>query len=240
MTRVLMPLPDRDYDTTEVAVPWRVLRDQGFEVVFATEAGAVAETDPLLLSGVLFGQLGAAPEVKAIYAEMIADPAYRAPLRWDDLRVEDHDALWLTGGHAPGMKQYLESEPLRAFVRAFWESGRPVAAICHGPIVLARAGLLSGRRTACLPRSMELLAWSITAWKLGSYYRTYPETVEDEVRRSGGRVDTGPLNLGWRGTETNDAGTFLVEDGDYLSARWPGDAWRLARAFAAKLGGAAA
>ena len=35
--RVLLPIPDRDFDVTEVAVPWRILRDAGHEVVFATE-----------------------------------------------------------------------------------------------------------------------------------------------------------------------------------------------------------
>jgi putative intracellular protease/amidase len=34
---VLLPLPDRDFDVTEVAVPWAVLRDAGHEVIFATE-----------------------------------------------------------------------------------------------------------------------------------------------------------------------------------------------------------
>ena len=60
--RVLIPLPDRDFDVTEVAVPWGVLRDAGHQVVFATErAGTVPAADPRLLTGVLFGQLGAAP-----------------------------------------------------------------------------------------------------------------------------------------------------------------------------------
>ena len=35
-----MPLPDRDFDVTEVAVPWRVLSDAGHQVVFATERRA--------------------------------------------------------------------------------------------------------------------------------------------------------------------------------------------------------
>jgi putative intracellular protease/amidase len=40
--RVLLPLPDRDFDVTEVAVPWAILRDAGHQVVFATEkAGTV-------------------------------------------------------------------------------------------------------------------------------------------------------------------------------------------------------
>lgn len=35
--RVLIPLPDRDFDVTEVSVPWKLLRESGHEVVFATE-----------------------------------------------------------------------------------------------------------------------------------------------------------------------------------------------------------
>lgn len=61
--RVLVPLPDRDFDTTEVAVPWQRLTDAGHEVVFATEGGGSApRCDARLLTGVLFGKLGAEPE----------------------------------------------------------------------------------------------------------------------------------------------------------------------------------
>src|SRR5206468_2824665 len=61
--RILLPLPDRDFDVTEVAVPWRLLTRAGHQVVFATERGGSAPAaDPLLMSGVVFGRLGAAPE----------------------------------------------------------------------------------------------------------------------------------------------------------------------------------
>ena len=51
--RVVMPLPDVDFDTTEVAVPWRLLTDAGHTVTFATEHGGSAPAcDPRLLSGV--------------------------------------------------------------------------------------------------------------------------------------------------------------------------------------------
>jgi putative intracellular protease/amidase len=61
--RVLMPLPDRDFDTTEVAVPWRLLTDAGHTVTVATEEGGRRPAcDPRLLTGVIFGQLGAEPE----------------------------------------------------------------------------------------------------------------------------------------------------------------------------------
>src|ERR1700722_12806298 len=109
-----MPLPDRDFDTTEVAVPWRILTDAGHEVIFATErAGTVPSCDPRLLTGVIFGQLGAAAEPKKLYAELIQAPSFNSAVAWDSLEPAAFDALLLPGGHAPGMRQYLGSAVLR-------------------------------------------------------------------------------------------------------------------------------
>src|SRR5580700_1753534 len=103
--RVVIPLPDRDFDTTEVAVPWRVLTRAGHEIVFATERGAVAACDPLLLTGVLFGKLGADPEPRAFYAELEKSREFRAPIRYDAIDPESFAGILLPGGHAQGMRQ---------------------------------------------------------------------------------------------------------------------------------------
>ena len=243
--RVLVPLPHRDFDTTEVAVPWKVLTEAGWDVVFATERGATPACDPRLLTGVLFGKLGAAPDALACYRELEQAPAFQAPLAWDALDVADYAGLLLPGGHAPGMKQYLGSEVLQSRIAAFWFSGRPVAAICHGVLVLARAkdpatgaSVLAGTRTTCLPKYMERTAFLITCWRLGRYYRTYPAYVQDEVTAALGDpalFERGPRTLTKRGTRDDDGPTFVVEDGRYVSARWPGDAWAFARRFLARL-----
>lgn len=239
MARVLVPLPDHDFDVTEVAVPWKLLREAGHEVVFATEkAGTVPACDPLLLTGVIFGQLGAAPEPQAFYREMIADPAFARTVAWDAIDVASFDAMVLPGGHAPGMRQYLGSEVLQRKVKAFAGSGKPWAAICHGVLVAARAGALTGRRTTCLPKYMERSAYFLTFWKLGTYYRTYPAYVEDEVKASLARpedFERGPRTLSARGTRDDDGPAFVVEDGAYVSARWPGDAYLFARKLLARI-----
>jgi putative intracellular protease/amidase len=112
--RVLIPLPDTDFDTTEVSVPWRTLTHAGHEVVFATESGGDPPgCDPRLLTGVIFGQLGADPEPKRFYAEMIQTSAFRNPIAWRDVVPTSFDGLLLPGGHAPGMRQYLGSEVLQ-------------------------------------------------------------------------------------------------------------------------------
>jgi putative intracellular protease/amidase len=240
--RILLPLPDRDFDVTEVAVPYRLLSDAGHEVVFATEHGDhPPEADPLLLTGVLFGQLGAEAEPKEFYREMVGEAAYRRPLRWADLEPEEYDGLLLPGGHAPGMRQYLGSDVLREKVARFWATGRPVGAICHGVLVLARTpdsatgrSVLADRRTTCLPRYMERSAYYLTAWRRGRYYRTYPAYVQDEVTAcldDPAQFQRGPVQLTRRGTATDDRPAFVVQDGRYLSARWPGDAYLFARRF---------
>ncbi|HEX3791872.1 MAG TPA: type 1 glutamine amidotransferase domain-containing protein [Pseudonocardiaceae bacterium] len=245
--RVLLPLSDHDFDVTEVAVPWRLLRDAGHEVIFATEhGGRPPAADPLLLSGVLFGQLGAEPEPKEFYRQLTLDEAYRQPAVWADLKPDEFDGLLLPGGHAPGMRQYLGSEVLREQVARFWALGRPVGAICHGVLVLARTldpttgrSVLADRRTTCLPKYLERGAFYLTAWRRGRYYRTYPAYVQDEVVAALGdpaQFQRGPTELTRRGTATDDAPAFVVRDGNYLSARWPGDAYLFGRRFVEMLG----
>ncbi|MFO0560151.1 MAG: type 1 glutamine amidotransferase domain-containing protein [Polyangiales bacterium] len=246
MKRVWIPLPDRDFDVTEVAVPWKLLRRAGHEVLFTTERGGSAPAaDPLLLTGVLFGQLGAEPEPKKFYGEMIESPEFKSPLAWTALDPASCDALLLPGGHAPGMRQYLGSSSVQSKIAAFWALDRPVAAICHGVLAAARTidprtnkSILHGVRTTCLPKYMERSAYFLTAWKLGRYYRTYPAYVEDEVRDALGDPSLfvrGPIELTQRGTDRNDGPAFVVEDGRYVSARWPGDAYLFAKKLIAKL-----
>jgi putative intracellular protease/amidase len=247
MARVLVPLPDRDFDVTEVAVPWKLLTEAGHEVVFATEKGEKPAADPRLLTGVLFGQLGAEEEAKAFYRELEGAGRFARPILWSDIDPEACGAMLLPGGHAPGMRQYLEGETLFDRVAAFAKTGKPLAAICHGVIVLARAkdpatgkSVLATRRTTCLPKYMEKTAWMLTGWKLGRYYRTYPEYVEDEVKRAlddaGRQFERGPRVLTKKGTRDDDSAAFVVEDGSYVSARWPGDAYLFAKKLIARLG----
>ena len=144
------------------------------------------------------------------------------------------------------MKQYLGSDEVHRMIARFWKLDRPVGAICHGVLALARAvddtgqSVLRDRKTTCLPKYMERSAYLLTFWKLGRYYRTYPAYVEDEVKAAltdpAAQFVRGPKVRTARGTATDDGPAFVVEDGRYVSARWPGDAYKFARAFLARLG----
>jgi putative intracellular protease/amidase len=220
MARVLMPLPARDFDPSEAAVSWRVLVDAGHSVHFATPDGRSAVADDIMLTGQGLDPWGAIPllrnvplvglllranrDARRAYAQMIADPDYAAPHRWDAAAPVEFDALLLPGGHrARGMRDYLESEILQRHVVGFFESEKPVAAICHGVLLAARSisarsgrSVLHGYQTTALTWALENSAWSlarITRFWDPDYYRTYLErdgqpkgfmSVQQEVTRA--------------------------------------------------------
>jgi deglycase len=68
---------------------------------------------------------------------------------FDEVKAEDYDALYIPGGRAP---EYIRMNPrVLDMVRYFASSGKPLAAICHGPQVLAAAGVLKGKKCNAYP-----------------------------------------------------------------------------------------
>lgn len=249
MAIILVPLPATDFDPTEVAVPWRILTQAGHQLCFATPDGRPASADPRMVTGEGLGLLSpllrAGGNGRAAYAELIASEAFRQPQTWAQIGPDDFDAMLLPGGHARGMRPYLESALLQALVADSFRRDRPVAAICHGVLLAARSqgsdghSVLHGRKTTALTAQMELSAWNLTRLWLGDYYRTYPVTVEAEVAALLARPDDflrGPTSLLRDAPGALQRG-YVVRDGNYLSARWPGDAHRLGHELAALLAG---
>jgi protease I len=245
MAKLLIPLPSRDFDPTEAAVAWQILTTAGHRVEFATPDGRMAVADPHMLTGAGLGPwasiLRADRFGQAAHAAMIEDALFRQPHRYEDLATREFAGLYLPGGHAPGMRPYLESRALQGVVAKMMSESRPVAAVCHGVLLVARSqredglSVLHGRRTTALTASMELSAWWLTRWWLGDYYRTYPQTVQQEVSSllaNPADFLVGPVSLRRDRPDRLDLG-FVVRDGNYLSGRWPGDVHRLASEFGA-------
>ncbi|HEY0783241.1 MAG TPA: type 1 glutamine amidotransferase domain-containing protein [Thermoanaerobaculia bacterium] len=249
--RVLAPLASYGFDPTESAVPWSRLRLAGHTVTFATPDGAPGEADRRMVTGeelphLLRKTLQATPDAVRLYRLMESSPEFRAPISYAAIEVEAFDALLLPGGHDKGMRVYLEHPVLQARVAEFFAAGKPVAAICHGTLLAARSrrrddrSVLWGRKTTGLTRGQELAAWWMTRATLGDYYRTYQMPMADELRsnlRSPADYDPGPgfpIPLG-RDSERDLSAGFTVRDGNYLSARWPGDAYSFSQALLAML-----
>jgi protease I len=68
----------------------------------------------------------------------------------EEVDASDYDALMIPGG-VGNPDQLRGDENMVAFVREFFEQGKPVAAICHAPWVLIEAGVVNGRTLTSWP-----------------------------------------------------------------------------------------
>jgi putative intracellular protease/amidase len=283
MSTVLIPIPDRDFDPTEVAVSWRVLTRDGHRVLFATESGTPGVADDIMVTGRGLDIWSALPVLGAIpllglvlrankdgrssYRDMLRSAEFQHPASWAEATLDGIDALLLPGGHrARGMRSFIDSEILQRLVVDAFARGVIVAAICHGVLLAARSvdpgtgcSVLYGRKTTSLTWAMERLAWQLTRitrfWDR-NYYRTYTEepgqpggymSVQSEVTRAlKDPTDFRDVVRGsphWRlkssgmvrDTATDARPAFVVDDGSYVSARWPGDTHTFAGVLSRKL-----
>ncbi len=281
MAQILIPIPARDFDPTEAAISWQVLKSLDHAVTFATPGGKAAEADEMMLTGQGLDLWGFIPILRRFpllgllvradkngrlaYEAMTGDPGFKAPIKWTDIDAGKFDGLLLPGGHrARGMRPYLESPVLQGVVAEFFDADKPVAAICHGVLLVARTlsnktgkSVLYGKKTTALTWALESAAASVgrvTRFWDPFYYRTYRDeqgqsrgfmSVQAEVTRvlqkpedfldvpknsTSYRKKTSGLQ---RDTLEDSSPAFVVQDGNYVSARWPGDVHTFAKTFAA-------
>jgi protease I len=124
--RILMITED-EFNDTEVLYALYRLVEEGYEVTVATlEGGEVAGYN-------------SAPIKKTI------------PL--EEVNVDDYAALYIPGGDAP--EKLREEEIVQETVKKFAEQEKLIGAICHGPQILASAGLLDGKEMTAYPELSE-------------------------------------------------------------------------------------
>lgn len=241
---ILIPLPHYGFDPTEAAVPWNYLVEKGMKIMFATPDGKPAVADQRLITGKGFGifrgMLMADPKAIKSYDKMISSESFRSPISFEKIEVSNYKGIILPGGHDKGIKTYLGSTVLQQKVVEFFKAEKLVGAICHGTVLAARSidprtkqSVLYDYQTTSLLNSQELGAYYLTALWLKDYYRTYPMTVEEEVKmvlKSPKQFQSGKFSLR-RDSLKDDSRAFVLQDKNYLSARWPGDARTFAKAF---------
>ena len=246
MSKVLIPVPSYGFDPSEVGIPWKLLSQKNHEVVFATPDGEKAAADACMLTGDGLGiwrsALRARQDAVDACREMGGDHAFCNPVKYADLQASDFDAIFLPGGHDKKVKDYLESTLLQQTVAELFVAEKPVAAICHGVVVLARStnratgkSVIYDYKTTALLKSQERLAYNMTRLWMQDYYLTYPEkTVEDEVRAAlsdDRNFIAGPKPI-LRDSMDHLGRGFVCIDRNYVSARWPGDIYTLSLRFA--------
>lgn len=200
---------------SELAHPWLVFHERGYEVdLFSPDGGrceADAMSDPRDPSGYSAGDL--------ISMGFIAAPALAGlveatrPVR--EASVAQYDAIVVAGGQAPMVTFETATDLQRRFVE-FYEAGKIACALCHGTAVLAYATLSDGTplvkgKTVTGFANVEEDFADEAVWSMGLLPRdkhVMPWRVEDALRRLGANYVQAGL---WRG--------FAVRDGNLITGQ---------------------
>jgi putative intracellular protease/amidase len=184
----------------ELAAPYFVFRDAGVDVTLASPKGGQPPIDPKIDL-----PENQTPAMARFKQDDDAKKALANTRKLADVKAEDYDTVFYVGGHGP-MWDLVDNPDSIRLIESFYNSGKPVAAVCHSPAVFHRvtykgAPLVKGKRVTGFTNGEEE-AVHLT--------QVVPFLVEDELKRVGGLYEKAP-----------DWQPFAIVDGRVITGQNP-------------------
>jgi len=159
----------------EFAAPYFIFRDAGVQLTLASPKGGQPPIDPK--SDLPENQT---PAMARFKKDPTAQKALSQTIKLADVKSEDYQTIFYVGGHGP-MWDLVDNPDSIALIESFYNSGKPVAAVCHSPAVFHRvtyqgAPLVRGKRVTGFTNGEE---------ESVGLTHVVPFLVEDELKRLG-------------------------------------------------------
>jgi putative intracellular protease/amidase len=203
----------------EFAAPYFVFRDAGVELTLASPRGGQPPVDPK--SDLPENQT---PAMARFKQDQAAQQALAQTVRLADMRAENFDTVFYVGGHGP-MWDLAESADSIALIESFYNSGKPVALVCHSPGVLHRVTY----KGAPIVKGKRVTGFTNTEEEEVHLTNVVPFLVEDELKRLGGIFEKAP---NWQ--------PFSIVDGRLITGQNPASSTVAAQALLNTVGQKAA
>jgi putative intracellular protease/amidase/catechol 2,3-dioxygenase-like lactoylglutathione lyase family enzyme len=194
----------------EFAAPYFVFKDAGVELTLASPKGGQPPLDPK--SDLPENQT---PAMERFKKDTAAQKVLANTAKLADMKAEDFDTIFYPGGHGP-MWDLAESPTSIALLEAFYNSGKPIALVCHSPGVLRHvtyqgAPLVKGKHVTGFTNGEEE-AVQLT--------KVVPFLVEDELLRLGAIFEK---KANWQ--------PFAITDGRLITGQNPASSTAAAQAL---------
>lgn len=200
---------------TELAAPYYILTEAGYEVVFASPAGGAAPIDLLSMKAPFTTEY-----TERFFNDPIAMFAAQYTRKLREVDYTTYDALFVPGGYGLLWDLASDSYTLQ-MIREFYESDRPVAMICHAPAILRDVKLSTGEY---LVKGVDLTGFKNAEDSEIELRHHLLFSLEDELK---GRGANYLCKANW---EAN-----VVEDGALMTGQSPASAPPLAEALKSRL-----
>ena len=127
--KVLMVIAPKDFRDEEYLIPKKIFEDNGLRVVTASKN-----------AGMCLGSIEAKVQAQKTIDEIVES---------------DYDALVLIGG--TGARVYFDDNVLKKIILNFYNKGKIIGAICIAPAILAKAGILGGKKATIFSQHSQYL-----------------------------------------------------------------------------------
>jgi putative intracellular protease/amidase len=194
----------------EFAAPYFVFRDAGVELTLASPKGGQPPIDPK--SDLPENQTGAMARFKQ---DSVAQQALSQTVKLADVKADDYDSIFYVGGHGP-MWDLADNPVSIALIESFYNSGKPVAAVCHAPAVFHKVTY----KGAPLVKSKRVTGFTNGEEAAVHLTHVVPFLVEDELKRVGGLYE-----------KAADWQSFVVVDGRLITGQNPASSTAAAQAL---------
>lgn len=200
---------------------WDAVEEHGFHCDIASPSGGWVPLDP---QGLMLPEMGHNSRLGGDVTDHYRDRQFMDRLNHTlplaEVDVAAYDAIYLAGGH--GTMWDFRSPELGRLLADFYESGKIVSAVCHGPVGFMEARLSDGR---WLVRDKNLTAFSWVEEQADNRDDIVPFNLEEELKARGARYTKALLPFG----------KHVVEDGQLITGQNPASARGVGEAVARAL-----
>lgn len=203
------------YELTELSRAYYVFLANGFEVDVASPLGG---NPPVIIDGDDMGIFD-----YAFMNDVVAQDKIKNSLKIDDVVAEDYEAVYFVGGKG-AMFDFPENAKIQSIVQQYYQSGKVIGAVCHGPAALVNvtlddgSPLLANKTVSSFTNKEELLLIPEAA-------SIFPFLLQDKLTSQGARFSAGDLYL-----------EKVSHDGNLLTGQNPWSTWALAEAMIKQMG----
>lgn len=203
------------YELTELSRAYYVFQANGFEVDVASPLGGAP---PVVVDGDDMGEYDF-----AFLNDTIAQVNIKRSIAMKDVDPKTYQAVYFVGGKGT-LFDFPNNQSIQSLVKEYYESGKVVSAVCHGPAALVNVTLSNGtlllanREVSSFTNKEELLLIPDAA-------EVFPFLLQDKLIENGANFNEGFMYL-----------NKVSKDGNLITGQNPWSTWEVAESVIKQMG----
>jgi putative intracellular protease/amidase len=203
------------FELTELSRTYYVFQANGFEVEVASPLGG---QPPVVIDEDDMKEFD-----YAFLNDKIAQQKVSNSIALKDVKPEDYEAVFFVGGKG-AMFDFPQNKHIQSLVRDYYETGKVIGAVCHGPAALVNVTLTNGQPLLA-NKTVSSFTNEEELFLISDAHDIFPFLLQDEIMKKGARFSEGVMYL-----------NQVSQDGNLITGQNPWSTWEVAESIIKQLG----